>query len=163
MTNKNSTLDFDLYKDWFAVSGFLIFQWNIAERHIDECVHILHQAKKRKKGKPLNLNQKLQFIQTEIPQIPEIEFSSSLLEELIKTTKSNSQIRDVISHGLIEEVTSEKMVLSKIDGKKANHEVEHFTIDSERLEIAQRNSTTLANDWRAIVYMVGAKLARTKS
>ena len=136
--------DQELLLSWLSVIGMMTMYWSPVERTIDQCVHLLHISNEKK---PLTLNRKLEFISKKLSK--DIA-SSDDLESLIKLTKTTVKIRDICVHGVLEFYDQDQIKISKVDGKKAEHVREIFTIDRNRLDKSAKNLTILSKEWKAI-------------
>ena len=144
--------DHQLLTSWLTVIGALTMFWSPVERHIDQCVHFLHQQlikqkKLKKPKKPLRLGCKLDFIKSNMP-VGIIDIQE--LESLSEQTKSTVQIRDVCVHGLLISYDQQKIEINKVNGKYDEHCIENFTIDRNRLEKLAGKLCLLHQQWGSI-------------
>lgn len=149
---RNLNADNELLMSWLAVIGMLTMYWSPVERHIDQCVHLLHgklATTKKQKKKPTRLSSKLDFIKCNMPQ--EI-IDQKKLESLANMTKCTVQIRDVCVHGVLNSYDHGKIEIDKIDGTKGCYHIEKFTIDRDRLENSAKVLSELQGQWDSIAF-----------
>lgn len=129
----------NLLESWLVTIGMLTMFWSPIERHIDQCVHLLHADMQNSSGKkkPGNLSRKLDFITCHIPDNVASKYQ---MLSLSKSTKSTVQIRDVCVHGVLESYNQNELRISKVNGKKLGYVTEIFTIDGERLNKSVKKS-----------------------
>lgn len=121
--------------------------WSPTERYIDQCVHLIYEINNfsEDKNKPTRLGSKIDIIKKNLPvSIPED------LENLKKLTKSGVQIRDVLVHGVLESCNNDEIIVSKVNGKSKEHELQMFTIDLERLNKSAKNLEYINQQWGSI-------------
>lgn len=151
MNAPTSAADEQLLMSWLAVIGMLTMYWSPVERHIDQCVHLLHQQliTHKKPKKPSRLGSKLDFIKSNMP-IGII--GTKELEKLTKLTKTTAKIRDVCVHGVLNSYDQEKIEIGKIDGRSVEHAIENFTIDRNRLDRSAKALSVLQHEWASIAW-----------
>jgi len=141
--------DHQLLTSWFTIIGMLTMYWSPVERHIDQCVHVLHLqlATQKKPKKPTRLGSKLVFIKSNMP-IGIIDVQK--LDSLTKLTKTTVQIRDVCVHGVLNSYDHEKIEIGKTNGRSDEHLIENFTIDRNRLDRSAKDLAALQQQWGSI-------------
>ena len=147
METPSHTDDQLLLTSWLAVIGMLTMYWSPVERHIDQCVHLLHIGKSGNSRKPTRLGSKLEFVEKNIPAGV---IAPKDMEGLLKLTKTTVQIRDVCVHGVLNAYDEHRIEIGKIDSRSEKHLIEVFTIDRARLEKSATALSSLQAQWGAI-------------
>ena len=130
--------------------------WSPVERSIDQCLHLVYSQFNGKKligKKPVQLQQKLDYILRCHNEIPALINNKEHIANLVLITKPVAEKRNIFVHGLIEEWSSNQIKISKIK-RDGEHLKEIFTINIQMLESNVSNLSELSNRWGAIVLLL---------
>lgn len=144
---------------WLAMIGMLTMYWTPVERHIDQCVHLLHlrSVDRENKKKPTRLGSKLEFIRNNLPAAL---MDAQELKNLVRQTNLTVKIRDVLVHGVLNAYDQERIEVGKVKGRTDEHLIENFTIDRSRLERSVKALSSLQEQWHSIAWILTERAAK---